>query len=151
MSPWEGAHYVLPGDEKAKGQEQGAPTPAPAAPPPPKASEAPAPKVDTPKTTDHPGKTGAGEGANAEAKKRSPSVKKGSENAGGAKVPASASSGTEKPRAPRKTAAQKLARSTSGRSTRRRTACCAWCWSWTARSSSAAIRISACCIAAPKS
>jgi NADH-quinone oxidoreductase subunit C len=109
MSPWEGAHYVLPGDEKAKGQEQGAPTPAPAAPPPPKASEAPAPKVDTPKTTDHPGKTGAGEGANAEAKKRSPSVKKGSENAGGAKVPASASSGTEKPRAPRKTAAQKLA------------------------------------------
>ena len=41
--------------------------------------------------------------------------------------------------------------STSGRSIRRRTACCAWCWSSTARSSSASIRISACCIAAPRS
>ena len=41
--------------------------------------------------------------------------------------------------------------STSARSIRRRTACCAWCWSSTARSSSASIRISACCIAAPRS
>ena len=41
--------------------------------------------------------------------------------------------------------------STSGRSIRPRTACCAWCWSSTARSSSASIRISACCIAAPRS
>lgn len=30
MSPWEGAAYILPGDEKAHGQEAGAPTPAPA-------------------------------------------------------------------------------------------------------------------------
>lgn len=89
MSPWEGAQYVLPGDEKAKGQEQGAPTPAPAAPPPPKASEAPAPKVTTPKTTDHPGQTGAGKAANKAAAKTSDAVKK--------------------PRAPRKTAAEKLA------------------------------------------
>lgn len=28
MSPWEGAEYLLPGDEKAHGEEQGAPTPA---------------------------------------------------------------------------------------------------------------------------
>ena len=39
----------------------------------------------------------------------------------------------------------------SGRSIRRRTACCVWCWNSTARSSSASIRISACCIAAPRS
>ena len=41
--------------------------------------------------------------------------------------------------------------SISGRSIRRRTACCAWCSSSTARSSSASIRISGCCIAAPRS
>ena len=41
--------------------------------------------------------------------------------------------------------------SISGRSTRRRTACCVWCWSSTARSSSASIRISGCFIAAPRS
>ncbi|WP_066556254.1 NADH-quinone oxidoreductase subunit C [Croceicoccus bisphenolivorans] len=41
MSPWEGADYVLPGDEKA------AETPAP-------------PAVDKPKTTDKPSDTGAG-------------------------------------------------------------------------------------------
>ena len=56
MSPWEGAEYVLPGDEKA------AASPAPAAP-------APAPKVDTPKVTEKPADTGAGDKANAEAAK----------------------------------------------------------------------------------
>lgn len=30
MSPWEGAEYILPGDEKAKGEAPGAPTPTPA-------------------------------------------------------------------------------------------------------------------------
>ena len=30
LSPWEGAEYILPGDEKAHGQAPGAPTPAPA-------------------------------------------------------------------------------------------------------------------------
>ncbi|MEJ5976043.1 NADH-quinone oxidoreductase subunit C [Novosphingobium sp. PS1R-30] len=52
MSPWEGADYVLPGDEKAPA------APAPAAPPPA------APKVETPKTTDKPADTGAGVKAN---------------------------------------------------------------------------------------
>ena len=42
-------------------------------------------------------------------------------------------------------------RSISARSIRPRMACCASCWSSTARSSSASIRISACFTAAPKS
>lgn len=29
LSPWEGAQYILPGDEKVRGQAPGAPTPAP--------------------------------------------------------------------------------------------------------------------------
>ena len=65
MSPWEGAQYVLPGDEKAPA----APTP-PAPPPPPPAQPA-APTVATPKTTETPAHTGAGEPANKEAAKRS--------------------------------------------------------------------------------
>jgi NADH-quinone oxidoreductase subunit C len=31
LSPWEGAEYILPGDEKAQGQAPGAPSPAPPA------------------------------------------------------------------------------------------------------------------------
>ena len=54
MSPWEGANYVLPGDEKVV---QAPPPPPSAAPP-------------VPKTTDTPTKTGAGEPANAEAAKK---------------------------------------------------------------------------------
>ncbi|MXO72294.1 NADH-quinone oxidoreductase subunit C [Alteraurantiacibacter buctensis] len=50
MSPWEGADYILPGDEKA------AQAPAP-------------PPVAEPKTTEKPSQTGAGEKANAEAAK----------------------------------------------------------------------------------
>jgi len=58
LMPWQGAEYVLPGDEKA--------APPPAAPQP------------TPKTTEKPGDTGAGEPANAQAKKeaRKPRAKK---------------------------------------------------------------------------
>ncbi|MDR7103375.1 NADH-quinone oxidoreductase subunit C [Croceicoccus sp. BE223] len=48
MSPWEGADYVLPGDEKA-------------------AETPPAPTVDKPKTTDTPAQTGAGAATNAAA------------------------------------------------------------------------------------
>ncbi|CAN5139564.1 hypothetical protein BH10PSE13_BH10PSE13_09780 [soil metagenome] len=71
MSPWEGAEYILPGDEKAGGQAPGAPTPV-AAPPPPAAAPS-APPPPTPKTTEHKGQTGAGEPANSEAAK--PSIK----------------------------------------------------------------------------
>jgi NADH-quinone oxidoreductase subunit C len=56
MSPWEGADYVLPGDEKViKSGEPPRGTP---------------PQVDKPKTTEKPSQTGAGAAANVESKKR---------------------------------------------------------------------------------
>ena len=68
LSPWEGAEYVLPGDEKAP-QQPGAPTPL-------KAAEIAKPGVSkaktrakTPKTTEKKADTGAGEPANSEAAK----------------------------------------------------------------------------------
>ena len=61
MSPWEGADYVLPGDEKAVAPP---PAPAPVATAPAKAE---APKTETPKTTEKPSDTGAGEKADAAA------------------------------------------------------------------------------------
>jgi NADH-quinone oxidoreductase subunit C len=64
MSPWEGAQYVLPGDEKAHGQAPGTPTPPPPAQPTP-------PTVNTPKTTEKASQTGAGEPASTVAAKRS--------------------------------------------------------------------------------
>ena len=56
MSPWEGAEYVLPGDEKAAAAEPAPPSPAAA----------------TPKTTDNAGDTGAGAKANKAAEKKTP-------------------------------------------------------------------------------
>jgi NADH-quinone oxidoreductase subunit C len=56
MSPWEGADYVLPGDEKSSG--------VPAAP-----SAGGAPPVAVAKTTDTPAKTGGGKPADAKADK----------------------------------------------------------------------------------
>ena len=67
MSPWEGAQYVLPGDEKAP-QAPGAPTPA-TAPPPPASAPKGAPAGETPKVTEKKEHTGAGEAANKEAAK----------------------------------------------------------------------------------
>ena len=63
MSPWEGADYVLPGDEKAVTPP---PAPAPVATAPAKTE---APKADVPKSTDKPADTGAGEKANKAAAK----------------------------------------------------------------------------------
>lgn len=88
MSPWEGAQYVLPGDEKAHGQAPGAPTTVSAAAPPAPAVK-PSPVAETKKTTDKPEDTGAGKAANVAAAEQSAAVKK--------------------PRAPRKTAAEKVA------------------------------------------
>ncbi|MBD3761174.1 NADH-quinone oxidoreductase subunit C [Rhizorhabdus sp.] len=69
MSPWEGADYILPGDEKVSPVQPGAPSPAPAkTDPDPVAAKAPAP---TPKTTDSPSQTGAGKAANEAAAKPS--------------------------------------------------------------------------------
>ena len=100
MSPWEGANYILPGDEKAgaQGEAKGAPTPATAdqvkksdeakaAPPPP-----------TPMTTESKAQTGAGEPASTDAAKpkaRKPRTAK----ADPAATPAETA---KKPRAPRK-------------------------------------------------
>lgn len=74
MSPWEGAEYILPGDEKAHGEAPGAPTPVPAggAASKPAASQpaaaAPA-AAATPKTTEKPSDTGAGAKTDKEAAK----------------------------------------------------------------------------------
>lgn len=60
MSPWEGADYILPGDEKVSPTEPGAPSPAPA---PAKLNPEPVagtPPPPTPKTTDSPAQTGEG-------------------------------------------------------------------------------------------
>jgi len=87
MSPWEGAEYILPGDEKAHGQAPGAPQPAPAPPPPPSPAASGPPKVDKPKTTETPAQTGAGEPANAIAAKRSRAKKADAEAVTPAKTP----------------------------------------------------------------
>lgn len=83
MSPWEGAQYVLPGDEKAQGpvpEAKGAPTPA-VADQVKKADQAAErtvePEATTPKTTESTAQTGAGEphpGNKAEDKPKDPNV-----------------------------------------------------------------------------
>ena len=68
LMPWQGAEYVLPGDEKAKPEGAGAPSPASAP-----SGTAPAnakTPAETPKTTEKPSDTGAGAPANAEATKQ---------------------------------------------------------------------------------
>ena len=67
LMPWQGAEYVLPGDEKAKPQEPGAPSPAPA--PSGHAKVNPATPAETPKTTEKPSDTGAGAPADTAALK----------------------------------------------------------------------------------
>jgi NADH-quinone oxidoreductase subunit C len=68
LSPWEGAEYIIPGDEKAMPEAPGAPTPLKAdaiA----KAAPRAAPPPPTPKTTEAKAQTGAGEPANTIAAK----------------------------------------------------------------------------------
>jgi NADH-quinone oxidoreductase subunit C len=79
MSPWEGAEYILPGDEKAAA--------APPAPPPP-----PPPAAATPKTTETPADTGAGK-AEPDAKPK-PARKPRTKAADVAAAPAAASAPT---------------------------------------------------------
>lgn len=106
MSPWEGANYVLPGDEKA-----GADTPA-----------APAPK-----STEKPSETGAGKAANKKAAESesapAPAKDKGAEEAGApkptedrpARKPRAASAQDTKPATqPKKAAAKKPSAKKSG-------------------------------------
>ncbi|RYD41644.1 MAG: NADH-quinone oxidoreductase subunit C [Sphingomonadales bacterium] len=108
LSPWEGADYVLPGDEKAGGTGEapgkGAPTPMTAAEVKKadevKASPAPA---STPKTTDTTAQTGAGAKVNRKAAKTSRDGASATTAAKG-KTPATgkAEKAPAKPRAPRK-------------------------------------------------
>ena len=71
LMPWEGAEYVLPGDEKAQPEAPGAPSPLPATGN--VASPAVKSPAATPKTTDTPAQTGGGapadKTATAEARK----------------------------------------------------------------------------------
>jgi NADH-quinone oxidoreductase subunit C len=65
LMPWQGAEYVLPGDEKAVGEAPGAPSPAPA--PGTATPQNVKTAAETPKTTDKPSDTGGGAPADAEA------------------------------------------------------------------------------------
>ena len=67
LMPWQGAEYVLPGDEKASPEQAGAPTPKPA--PAGTQPENVKTSAETPKTTDTPAESGAGEPANKAANK----------------------------------------------------------------------------------
>ncbi|MBE1525816.1 NADH-quinone oxidoreductase subunit C [Sphingopyxis sp. OAS728] len=107
LSPWEGADYVLPGDEKAGGTGEapgkGAPTPMTAAEVKKADDKAKAPPPPTPKTTEKPEQTGAGAKANIKAAKTSRDGAKAT-TAAKAKTPATkkAEKAPAKPRAPRK-------------------------------------------------
>lgn len=88
MSPWEGADYVLPGDEKA----------AEAAPPPP---------VAQPKTTDSPAQTGSNAATDAKAaEKVAPAAPGGTVAGQGQGDPAPLTSATKEPGAPDPTASR---------------------------------------------
>jgi NADH-quinone oxidoreductase subunit C len=108
MSPWEGANYVLPGDEKA--------VPAPPAPQPKPVvnsdgktdSKAPetngASPVDQPKTTETPAQTGAGKATDKKAaKKVAPTARNRGKSAQGEGDPAPVTSTTPEPGAPEPT------------------------------------------------
>jgi NADH-quinone oxidoreductase subunit C len=78
MSPWEGAEYIIPGDEKAQPEAPGAPTPLTAADIVKSAAPVATAPPPTPKTTETTAQTGAGEPANKEAAKpRKPRKPKG--------------------------------------------------------------------------
>ncbi|MCL4673227.1 MAG: NADH-quinone oxidoreductase subunit C [Sphingomonadaceae bacterium] len=85
MSPWEGADYVLPGDEKAA-----------AAPPPPP------PPASTPKTTDTPADTGAGAKTDAKASKKVSAEAPAKKEAAPRKPRATKAKADAKPKAPAK-------------------------------------------------
>ena len=125
MSPWEGADYVLPGDEKS--------TPVPPAPEPKPVREADgttdskapetrgAPPVDVPQTTDTPADTGAGARTDAKAAEHVADAKLGSTVAGqGAGEPAPKETGLEEPGAPEPTESRRARkpRKDSGRDTK---------------------------------
>jgi len=102
MSPWEGADYVLPGDEKVAAPS---PAPAPVATKPDTKGD---PKAETPKVTEKPADTGAGEPANkAAAKQVAPSKTTGGTVAGeGQGEPTPKTTRKKAPAAPKPTEAR---------------------------------------------
>ena len=86
LMPWEGPEYRLPGDEKAKPQEPGAPSPAP--PPAGHTTVNPATPANTAKTTDKPSDTGGGAPADAVAQKEARKPAKAKAEAEVSKKPA---------------------------------------------------------------
>src|SRR5947209_17188759 len=74
LMPWEGPEYVLPGDEKSKGEAPGAPTPA-AAPTGATPQNVKTPAM-TPKTTDSPADTGAGKPGGTKVQAEAPKPRK---------------------------------------------------------------------------
>lgn len=108
LSPWEGADYVLPGDEKAGGTGEapgkGAPTPMTAKEVKASDDKAKASPPPTPKTTDSPAQTGAGPKVNKAASKTSRDGAKSKVATKEAKTPATtkAEKAPTKPRAARK-------------------------------------------------
>ena len=152
MSPWEGAEYIIPGDEKAQPEAPGAPTPLKAdeinkvraqgraagrRPRPPRRPR-PAPASPPTRTPPKP-------------RRRAPRTEGGrramSDRSRTRSRPRRRSTGTS----PAHQRRSPITRSISARSIRPRTACCAWSSSSTARSSSGSIPISACSTAAPRS
>src|SRR4051812_20498281 len=102
LMPWEGAEYVLPGDEKAQPEAPGASSPLPATGN--VATPAAKTRAKTPKTTESPAQTGGGAAGNAQATKeaRKPrAAKAASEVSKGAGSPAKAGAQEAKPAAPR--------------------------------------------------
>jgi len=69
LMPWEGAEYVLPGDEKAQPEAPGAPSPLPATGAVPAAVHNVKTPAETAKTTDKPSDTGGGAPADKRATK----------------------------------------------------------------------------------
>ncbi|MXP42383.1 NADH-quinone oxidoreductase subunit C [Altererythrobacter soli] len=109
MSPWEGANYVLPGDEKS---EVPPPAPNPQGVPEPggksdtkEPETRGAPRTDTPKTTDTPEETGAGRATDKKAAEHvAPAeISSGSVSGQGDANPDPVETGTDEPGAPKPT------------------------------------------------
>lgn len=99
LMPWEGPEYRLPGDEKASGEEPGAPSPAPAPAVPPLKART---NAKAAKTTESPAQTGGGAPANQEGAKqaRKPRAEKAKSEVGkpGAKTASKAPRTSGRPR-----------------------------------------------------
>jgi NADH-quinone oxidoreductase subunit C len=111
LSPWEGADYVLPGDEKAGGTGEapgkGAPTSMTSKEVKAADDKAKAPPPPTPKTSDSPAQTGAGARVNKAAAKTS---RDGAKATAGARAKTPATTKAEAPAKPKASAKPRASR-----------------------------------------